>query len=534
MSDGARVAVRIYRPEGPGPFPTLFAASPYRYDNDDVPPSMIFYWHETGPIDFYVERGYAYVHLDVRGTGKSEGEYGFFSRRERRDLYEVIEWIAAQPWSSGKIGGIGQSYYAAAQWCMAAERPQHLTCVAPFDGHIDFYNGWFYQGGIQSQFASVWWNGSVRLANRFPANGSGPRIIEYDLIADLMRHPIRDDYWEERTIVDQLSQVDIPVYSIGIYVKRDIHLDGNIIGYNTVRGPKKLRLLSTPTLPQALAAFASTAMHEEVLLPFYDCYLKGTRNEYLDRPNVEFDLCGSSATLTSTTWPPVGVEYKEFFLGSGPTGSVTSMNDGTLQDEVDLGVATDQSTEYSYPDSQWAIGPVAHSARGPDLLKRMVTFASAAFGQDIILAGWGELVLFVSSTRDDANFIVKLSEQFEQPADDRAKGIQPQSILISKGWLRASQRAIDEARSVKGGPVHFHTKRSQLVPGQVVELRIPLTATAYKVRSGSRVRIDISCADSTVTDLQFSHAFTPDMVGKDTIHHGPTHPSRLILPTLRT
>jgi len=138
MSDGVEVSVRIYRPDGPGPFPTLFAASPYRYDNDDVPPTMVFFWHEVGPIHWYVERGYAYVHLDVRGSGRSAGEFGFFNRRERRDLYEVIEWIAAQPWSNGKIGGIGQSYYAAAQWCMAAERPPHLTCVAPFDGHIDF------------------------------------------------------------------------------------------------------------------------------------------------------------------------------------------------------------------------------------------------------------------------------------------------------------------------------------------------------------------------------------------------------------
>jgi len=82
MSDGVEVAVRIYRPDSEGVYPTLFAGSPYRYDNDDLPPSMVFFWQETGPISWYVEQGYAYVHLDVRGSGKSGGEYGFLDARE--------------------------------------------------------------------------------------------------------------------------------------------------------------------------------------------------------------------------------------------------------------------------------------------------------------------------------------------------------------------------------------------------------------------------------------------------------------------
>ncbi len=86
LSDGVSVAVRVYRPDGPGPFPTLFAASPYRYDNDDLPPSKVFFWLETGPIHWYVDQGYAYVHLDIRGTGKSGGTYGLLDRRARRAL----------------------------------------------------------------------------------------------------------------------------------------------------------------------------------------------------------------------------------------------------------------------------------------------------------------------------------------------------------------------------------------------------------------------------------------------------------------
>ena len=96
VRDGVRIALRIYRPDGAGPFPTLFAASPYRYDNNELPAYPLFLWRETGPIPWYVEQGYAFVHMDVRGSGFSEGEFGFMDRAEQEDLPEIIEWIAAQ------------------------------------------------------------------------------------------------------------------------------------------------------------------------------------------------------------------------------------------------------------------------------------------------------------------------------------------------------------------------------------------------------------------------------------------------------
>ena len=109
VRDGVQIGARIYRPDGAGPYPTLFAVSPYRYDNNEAPAYPLYLWRETGPIGWYVEQGYAYVHADVRGTGISEGEFRFLDRQEQTDLYDIIEWIARQSWSNGKVGGIGQS-----------------------------------------------------------------------------------------------------------------------------------------------------------------------------------------------------------------------------------------------------------------------------------------------------------------------------------------------------------------------------------------------------------------------------------------
>ena len=118
VRDGVNIAVAVYLPKDAGRYPTLFAASPYRFDNNLLPPTPQFLWRETGPTKWYLDHGYAFVHMDVRGTGRSDGEYRFLDSKEQTDFYDVIEWIALQPWSDGKIGGIGQSYYAMTQWFM--------------------------------------------------------------------------------------------------------------------------------------------------------------------------------------------------------------------------------------------------------------------------------------------------------------------------------------------------------------------------------------------------------------------------------
>src|SRR5512145_1544196 len=131
MRDGVRISLCVYRPDAAGRFPTLFAASPYQYEMDEVPAYPLFLWRETGPVEWYVGQGYAYVHADVRGSGRSEGEFEFMGLNEQQDYLELIAWIIAQDWSNGRVGGIGQSYYAMAQWLMATYDPPGLACIAP-------------------------------------------------------------------------------------------------------------------------------------------------------------------------------------------------------------------------------------------------------------------------------------------------------------------------------------------------------------------------------------------------------------------
>ena len=153
MRDGTPIACRIYRPDTAGRFPVLFAASPYQYETDNLPHSTMFLWREVGPVEWYVrDQGYAYVHMDVRGSGQSGGVYNFLDREEQQDYYECIEWVGRQDWCNGKVGGIGQSYYAWSQWFMGIVNPPSLKCIAPYDGAVDPYRGTTYHGGIYCDF----------------------------------------------------------------------------------------------------------------------------------------------------------------------------------------------------------------------------------------------------------------------------------------------------------------------------------------------------------------------------------------------
>ena len=530
MRDGIKIALRIYRPEGSGPFPALFAASPYRYDNNELPAQPMFLWRETGPIEWYVSQGYAYVHADVRGSGFSDGEYRFLDREEQKDLTELIEWIGTQSWCNGKVGGVGQSYYAMTQWFMGIENPPHLACLGLYDGLNDPYRYMGYPGGIEGNFLPYWFNASVRVANLYPANKRHPRQMTYDMLLDVQKHPLYDDYWKERAAIERLDRIKVPLFSIGVWSKQDLHLDGNIRGYHAAKGPKKLAITGTPTAFSSAIDFADIEFHKKYLLPFYDMYLKGAKTGHATRPNVEYVLKNSTETRSFETWPPPGVRQRRFYLAPGPSGSVASLNDGAL---VDVAPKDGGATTYSYPNPKWVVGTVMVTPTGPDPARGVLTFTSTPLPAALEIAGHGKVVLHASTTRDDMDFCIKVSEQFAQSPDERAKGIQPRYAIVTKGWLRASHVERDPKRGTEICPWYTHEKETRLAPDKVYTVEVPLEPIAHVFKPGSRVRLEIAPGDSMVTDGLFSHIYRPDKIGADTIRHDAAHPSSLVLPMLR-
>ena len=535
VRDGTEIGAAIYAPEGSGRYPALLAASPYRYDNNTLPAGPQFLWRETGPIEFYVSSGYAYVHMDVRGSGKSGGEFEFLGENEQRDLYDVIEWIASQAWSNGKIGGLGQSYFCMSQWWMGIMAPPALACLGAYDGLNDPYRASCYQGGIPGQFIPGYWWNQNRIINRFPANGAAPRVQQTDLDMLVTSHPTYDDFWRKRCASERLHEIKVPLYSVGIWGKVDLHTRGNIEGFRRTKGPRKLQMRGPPNAWAANAEFNGVELHEKVMLPFYDRFLKGKETEWDKRPAVEYFVRGANVFRTSDTWPPAGVRYRSWLLHAGPSGSVTSLNDGVLSVSAPSGA---ESTSYSYPDPEWVSGVVGFGPTGPaggfDAARRVLTFTTAPLEKDLEIAGPIKLVLYASSTRNDTDFIVKLSEQSPQSPGDRGKGLNPASQVVTKGWLRASHRALDEKHSTEMEPYHLHTRPKPIKPGGVYKFDISVEPNAFRFKKGNRIRLELANGDSPVTDVLWTHYYQPDKIGQDTIWHSAKYPSSLVLPVMES
>jgi predicted acyl esterase len=518
---GDIVRADVYLPKGErGPFPVLLGASPYQKKLRHLPATPIFPFVEYGPIQLYLDEGYAYVAMDVPGTGRSEGTWDPVSRGEGEAIHDMIEHLAGLSWSTGKIGMIGMSYYCWSQWNTARTKPPHLVTIGAFDGATDMYRDWMYQGGIPIQgFLNAWLFGSVLLqhmGSELPLADHGRGKVIYDMYD----HPFDDEWQRRRSPFWELDQVDIPVLSIGAWGKASLHLRGNFEGFRLVTGPKQLLITGAQSFAAAQMLFSDEKFHRAELLPWYDFHLKGVANGVMERPKVRFFVQGEREVRSASDWPPPDVMIAEFYLSGEKSGHEASLNDGSLVTRAPS--ADGGATSWSYPDPKWMAGVTTIDQEGvPHHTARVVTYTTSAFDRDREFTGQGVLHLHASSDESDMDVMVKLSLLEE------AGGTSP-STRVTQGWLRASHRGEDENLTTEMRPFLTHDQAMPIEPGKVYELRIELLPMSVLVRKGDRLRLEISNWESAQTEAPMTHWYG-QKVGTDTYHHNSAHPSRLRL-----
>jgi predicted acyl esterase len=148
---------------------------------------------------WWAQQGYVVINLDTRGGGHSEGCGNLLSDQEADDISQVIEWAAAQPWSTGKVGMLRVSYRALSQYKVAALNPPALRAICPWEGFTDAYRDFFTRGGVvENGFARVWLFLTGRVAR-----------LETNFAAERRKHPLHDAWWEE--ITPDLSKITVPI-----------------------------------------------------------------------------------------------------------------------------------------------------------------------------------------------------------------------------------------------------------------------------------------------------------------------------------
>jgi putative CocE/NonD family hydrolase len=340
MRDGVRLAVDVYRPNAAGEFPALLAMSPYGKEIQTlpIPPQPREFSPlcdgciEAGDTEYIVAHGYVHVIADVRGTGDSDGEYiGMFSKHEAEDGYDLVEWIARQPWCTGNVGMIGISYFATIQIFVASEQPPHLKAIFPFDpSWMDLYRR-AYPGGILATFLHGLWEGrdgdsgfaprnvvsammktmpKPELDRLFEEALSNPDIRCYSNFYHLLKYPQKNPifvdlllnpgdgpfYWE-RSAHTKYDKVKIPVYTGHVMSAHPAGIDGAISAFLAIDAPKKL-LLPPP-------AFLERPFHEyhDVIIRWFDYWLKGIDTGIMAEPPIRLFVSGANQWRYEHEWP---------------------------------------------------------------------------------------------------------------------------------------------------------------------------------------------------------------------------------------
>jgi hypothetical protein len=553
MRDGALLRANVYRPDAEGRFPVLMTLGPY---GKDVPLREFMHeaWdrlNETYPDilaassckhlvferpdpEVWVPDGYVLVNVDSRGAGKSPGRLDPNSPAEFRDFYDAIEWAGVQAWSSGNVGLLGISYYAAGQWFVAAMRPPHLKAILPWQGTYDFYRDRTRQDGIYaSGFLKRWWHRSV-LRNQHgnpetdchdiytgkrvtgpvelsPAELSANRA---DYLGDVLAHPLNDEFYRERT--PDLAMVDHPALVVANWGGLGLHLRGTIRGYTGVSSRQKWLKVQSGSYFHTFLQPRNVAMQRR----FFDRYLKGIENGWNNEPPVEIEIRGPGDTvkriMRSTGWPLPSTRWTCLFLDARGKRLVSS------------------------PPSDSSSSTYAALSAG-------VTFSTAPFESEVEIVGPVKAKLFVSSSTADMDIFATICAFDPDGSEMTFVGAPEPRCPVTQGWLRVSQRKLDPLRSAEYLPFYPHDERQPLEPGKVYEVDLEIWPMGLALPSGSRLTLTIQGKDferpGATGQLRGVAWFTHDdprdrpadlFGGTNTLHTGGPSASYLLLPFLGT
>jgi putative CocE/NonD family hydrolase len=534
MRDGVTLMADAHRPNAEGRFPVLIAASPYPRQIQDLGAPMGFI--EAGNTPFWVSRGYVHLIVNLRGTGGSGGKFGFFDAQERRDMFDLVEWAAEQPWCDGNVGMIGISYFAMTQLEAAVERPPHLKAIFPLAVTTDLFEASSHHGLASSSFLTpflsmmgltsarsdgFWRSLPLTLARTVLSlpplhrkfgtmNGEAAVTVMRELLKlphdphpwdDLwldafVKHPLRDAWWDERNLTPLLKNVDIPVYLGCDWENVPLHLPSTFVAWKALAHNPNVRM---GMLDRYGLTWPWESLHTEALA-WYDHWLKGRDTGILDGDAVRYALPGTPGWHSSATWPPAAT-LREFALGA----------DGTLADEE----GAPGAREYL------VLGGGLNRAKASEIdPPAMLTWTSAPITEPIDLVGEIELRLMASATAADTAWLATLQD------------VAPDGEVtdVTAGWLRATLREVDDAASTPGAPTLPCRNATALPIGEDVEYRIPLVPNARRFAPGHRIQLVLTSDDQNPEApaiMNFRHA----SVGTSSLNTVRSS-SRLLLPVL--
>ncbi len=553
MRDGVRLMIDIFRPQADGRWPAIVWQTPYNKDGG------------VARARKFAARGYAVVNVDVRGRFDSEGDWDPFSPLHKRDGYDLVEWVAQQPWCSGKVGAYGLSYMGWAQWWTATQAPPSLKAIVPEVAPPDYFYNCPYQNGVLVCWMMDW---AGTMSGRRPhIAGPGPYggfavnreaayrmtpYIDFDKTRGylpttwwrtwMLQNTASGEYW--RAIAyqtpDDYARVVVPSLAISGW------FDGNFPGtprnylgmkqYGGTPAARRPRLVIGPwehiVNTRRVAAgvdFGPQAIvdWDGYVCRWFDYHLKGIDNDILDDPPVQVFVMGRNQWRCAADWPLPEAVPTAYYLHSGGNAN-SSGGDGRLDTRPPGDEPPDRFTydpDDPTPSPPFANGhidgprDVSPSAARADVL----VYTTPVLEDDVEVVGPISARLFAATSARDTDWMVRLVDVHP---DGRA-------MFLAEGLMRARHRS--DQRDGAFDPERLSTLEPDRVYPYTIEFWRP---TGNVFAKGHRIRVEISSSyypyylRNLNTGEDNLALVTTSVVAHQTIRHDADHPSHVVLPII--
>ncbi|MBL8985992.1 MAG: CocE/NonD family hydrolase [Gemmatimonadetes bacterium] len=558
MRDGVRLAVDVFLPaELPAgtKLPTLIEQTRYQRSFKWAADSL----DRIRPdVAYFVTRGYAYLVVDVRGSGASFGKRrAEFDEPEVRDGWDLAEWVVAQAWSSGRIGALGVSYVGTTADLLLVNQHPAVKAIAPLYALFDAYADIVAPGGLELTFFVRDWGTIVAQmdrqevpASRRPPGSLGVRPTDEDPDGTLLRAAVaehRDNYRVDglagrmdsrdasgtngltidatstHTHWRRIAGSGAATYSVSGWWDGGYPY-GSIKRFLTIKTPGS-RLLLGPWshggryyfTPRDRAARISSFDRNPDLLQFFDFHLKGVRNGADREPLVRYYTMGEERWKTARTWPPPGATRRTWYLAADGAMTPTAGAPGADPYQVDTTAGTGGRARWNT-----LLGGIG--AQYPDRAeadRKLLTYDTPPLTRDVEVTGHPSATIWLTASTDDAGLLVYLEEVFP----DGHVG------YVTEGVVRARHRALRPGAAPYRQPTPYRSGRAAdarpLEPGRPDSIWVDLLPVSHRFTAGSRVRVAIAGADRDHF-AQVPAGQVPTL----TILRGGARASRLVLPTM--
>jgi len=493
MDDGIVLRADVFRPQA-GRHPVILTYGPYAKglafqdgypsawqrmvsehpDVADGSSNLYQSWEVVDP-EKWVPEGYACVRVDSRGAGRSPGRVDPFSPRETQDFYQCIEWAGAQPWSSGKVGLNGVSYFGTNQWHVASLQPPHLAAICVWEGMADWYRDGTHHGGIVNTFWANWYDMQVKnvqhgLGERGPKSRANGRWVcgdetlseaelaknRCDFGNEILAHPLDDDYHRARSPV--WEKITVPLLTAANWGGQGLHPRGNFEGF--VRSKSKDKWLEAHGLEHWTHFY--TDYGRKLQLRFFDFHLKG-KGDWKNQPRVLLQVrhLDKFVERHENEWPLARTDWTKMYL----SGSSLSFSPGNSK-------------------------TVSFEAMGDG-----ITFVSEPLERQTEITGPIAAKLKVSSSTEDADLFLVLRVFTPDLREVTFMGAIDPHTPIAQGWLRASHRKLDQRLSTEYRPYHSHDEKQLLAKNEIAALEIEILPTSIVIPAGYRLALSVRGKD---------------------------------------